>query len=115
MSDGIITALAISLGVTLIVEAGFFLLVGKRNKKDLLLLILVNVITNPAVVLLYWLTVIYTEFNSSAVKTALELFAVLTEGYYFKKYGQDFKWPLLFSFSANVVSFGIGVFIQQFI
>ena len=115
MSRELLTALAISLGTTLILEAGFFLLAGKRNKKDLLLLVSVNVITNPVVVLLYWLSVLYTDLNSIAVKAALELFAVLTEGLYYKKYGQDFKRPYLFSLAANAVSFGIGVLIQLFI
>ena len=115
MNRELLSALAISLGATLVLEAGFFSLAGKRNKKDLLLLILVNVITNPAVVLLYWLAALYTDLNSIAVKAALELLAVLTEGYYYKKYGQGFRRPYLFSLAANAVSFGIGVLIQLFI
>ena len=44
----------------------------------------------------------------------LELFAVLTEGFYYKKYGRCFRRPYLFSLAANMVSFGIGELIQIF-
>jgi len=115
MSGELLTALAVSLIFTVILEAGFFLLTGKRSKKDLLLTVMANIITNPAVVLLYWLAVLNTGFNRAIIKIPLELFAILTEGYYYKKYGQDFKRPYLFSVAANVFSFSIGVFIQKFI
>jgi hypothetical protein len=115
MSQALLYALAFSLILTLALETGFFLLTGKRNKKDLLLVILVNIITNPPVVLLYWLSVFYTSWNGAIVKIPLELFAVLAEGYYYKKYGQDFQRPYAFSFAANRFSFWIGVLLQQFI
>ena len=115
MSKELLSALAFSLILTLILEAGFFFLAGKRNKKDLLLVILVNIITNPLVVLLYWLAVSYTAWPAVVVIAPLELFAVLAEGYYYQKYGQDFKRPYLFSAAANMFSFGIGAIIQLFI
>ena len=115
LNKKIAIALIISLAITLLLETGFFFLVGKRNKKDLLLVIMVNVLTNPAVVLLYWLSVLYTDINSTAVKAVLELLAILIEGYYYRRYAQDFKRPFLFSFAANVFSFTIGVLIQLFI
>ena len=108
-------ALVISLAATIILESGFFFLVGKRNKKDLLLVVLVNVLTNPIVVLLYWLSVLYTDINSVIVKAALEIFAVLVEWYYYKRYAQDIRKPFLFSLAANAFSFAIGVLIQLFI
>ena len=112
MNSELLTALAISLGMTLILEMVFFGLTGKRNRKDLLLLVFVNIITNPSVVLIYQLAMLYTSINNVAIKIALELFAVLTEGYYYKKHGHDFKRPYLFSLAANMMSFGIGVLIQ---
>ena len=115
MSGTLLTSLALSLVLTVALEAGFFLLTGKRGKKDIALLFLVNVLTNPVVVLSYWLAVLYTSWNSYAILIPLELFAVLTEGYYYKKYGSDFRRPYLFSTGANVFSFGTGVLIQQFI
>lgn len=115
MDSELLAALAISLALTLVLEAGFFLLTGKRNRKDLLLVCLVNIVTNPAVVLLYWLASLYTDLNPVMVKAVLELFAVLAEGHYYKKYGQDFKRPYLFSVAANAFSFGMGMLFQQFI
>ena len=105
-------ALVVSLVLTIVLETGFFLLVGKRDKKDLLLVVLVNVITNPVVVLLYWLAVLYGHWNRAAATLPLELFAVLTEGFYYKKYGRDFKRPYLFSVAANAFSYGVGALLQ---
>ncbi|MCL1896486.1 MAG: hypothetical protein FWG03_08070 [Clostridiales bacterium] len=150
MMQGLILALALSLGLTLALEAGFFLLLGQfrnagglfffaqrphgeagslhrgkgsthRGKgptyyaKDLLLVVLVNVITNPVVVLLYWLAAAYTEWNAIIILIPLELFAVLFEGCYYKKYGKGFKRPYLFSAAANMFSFWMGMLIQSII
>jgi hypothetical protein len=115
MNRELLGAMANSLILTLVFETGFFLLIGKRNKKDLLLTVLVNVVTNPAVVLIYWLAPLYTDLNRAAAAAALELSAVFIEGRYYKKYGRDFWRPYLFSAAANAVSFGIGALILPFI
>ena len=115
MSAELLWALAISLILTIVLETGFFLLTGKRDKKDLLLVVLVNIITNPVVVLLYWLAVLYTDLHAYIIMIPLELFAVFTEGYYYKKYGRGFRCPYLFSLAANMFSFGTGLIIQLFI
>ena len=115
MIPALLTALAISIALTIALETGFFLLIGKRNKKDLLLLLLVNVLTNPVVVLTYWLAVLYTNWNAVIIIIPLEVLAVLIEGRYYKKYGRDFKRPYLFSLAANIFSYGIGLLIQFFI
>lgn len=115
MNHELLAALAISLALTLALEIGFFFLAGKRNRKDLLLVAAVNAITNPVVVLLFWLAALYTDWGRVAVISSLELFAVCSEGYYYKKYGQDFKRPYLFSAAANAFSFGVGVLLQYFI
>jgi hypothetical protein len=119
MNQALITSLALSLLLTIVLEIGFFILTRKlftkgSDKKDLFLVVLVNVLTNPLVVLLYWLTVLYTEWNTAIVLMSLELFAVFTEGFYYKKYGNSFCRPYLFSIAANIFSFGTGVLIQMF-
>lgn len=114
MERGLPAALAASLALTLVLETGFFLLAGKRNKKDLLLLVLVNALTNPAVVLLFWLSALYTRLNRVIVTGVLELLAVWAEGYYYKTRGQEFARPYLFSVAANAFSFGTGILLQQF-
>jgi len=114
MNGVLIIALYISLILTLIVEISFFFIIGKRNKKDLLLVALVNILTNPAVVLTYWILTLYIGINSILAKIVLEFLAVIAEGYYYRKYGIDFKHPYLFSIAANAISFGTGMFLQQF-
>ena len=113
MERALLISLAASLSLTLVLETGFFLLTGKRNKKDLLLVALANVMTNPAVVLLYWLAVDYSGFNWIITIAVLEVLAVLTEGYIYKKHGQDFKRPYGFSLFANMFSYGTGMLLQM--
>jgi hypothetical protein len=123
MTKILLLSLAFSLVLTITLEIIFFLLTKKRNKKDLLLLLLVNVLTNPIVVLSFWLMTSYTDWisyintdwNRYIILIPLELFAVLTEGYYYKKYGCDFRRPYLFSLTANMFSFWSGVVIQQLV
>jgi len=114
MYTDLLVALALSLAITLILETGFFLLTGKRNKKDLLLVILVNTHTNPLVVLLHWLASRHTNWNMVIVTIALEAYAVLAEAFLYKRYAQSIKRPLIFSFAANAFSYLIGVLVQSF-
>jgi len=113
MERALLISLAVSLAMTIVLETGYFLLTGKRNKKDLLLVVLVNVLTNPVVVLSYWLAVAYAGLNRFVVIVPLEILAVLTEGYLYKKHGQEFKRPYGFSLFANLFSFGTGFLIQM--
>ena len=115
MNGPLLSSLMLSLLLTLALETGFFLLTGKRNKKDMLLVILVNIVTNPVVVLSYWLAMSYTKLDPTIVIAPLELAAVCVEGAYFKKYGQDFHRPYLFSVFANIFSFGIGFLLQRLV
>lgn len=106
----LLITLAISLALTLLFELAFALLTGKRA--DLLLVLLVNVLTNPAVVLLYTLSQQYTPLHAIAVKAVLEVLAVLTEALYYRHYASAIKRPFLFSLAANAVSFGLGLVIN---
>ncbi|MCL2179116.1 MAG: hypothetical protein FWC28_03340 [Proteobacteria bacterium] len=111
MSTQLLAALGISLLATLVLEVGFFWLMGKRHLGDLRLLVLVNVLTNPIVVLLYWWA---HPYMGRSPTLGLELFAIVVEGCYYRKYGRDFKRPFLFSAAANVFSFGLGALFQRF-
>ena len=119
MNDSLINALIVSLVLTIFIESGFFLLTGKRNRKDLILVVLTNIITNPVVVLLYWLVALNASWSLTLEKTPLEFltkillefFAIVTEGRYYKKYGREFRRPYVFSVAANTASFGAGILI----
>ena len=107
--------LVISLALTLLLESIFFFVSGKREKKDYLLLILVNLLTNPITVMLYIIISTYTRINPWLIKTALEIFVVLAEWQYYKKYAVNILNPLFFSIAANMFSFFMGLVIRQLI
>lgn len=116
MSREVLHSMAVSLALTLALESVFFLgvrsFMRKFDKKDLLLALLVNILTNPAIVFIYLLTVLYTGINGVIMFLILEAFAVLTEGYMYKSYGRHFKHPYIFSLTANLFSFGTGYLLQ---
>lgn len=113
MIGALVFSLVVSLLLTLVFESAFFFMVGKRNKRDYLLLVLVNVLTNPLVVLSSWLIELYTHLYLPVVMVLLEVIAVGVEGAYYKKYGQSFKRPFVFSLAANAFSFLLGLLVQQ--
>lgn len=92
----------LSLALTLLFE-GVIALVWGLRKQDLLLFALVNVLTNPAVVLLHAL------FPGWAVTAALEAGVVLVEGALYQRLGYAVRRPWLFSLCTNVFSFCIGL------
>ena len=113
MNSQLVYTLIMSLFLTLVLEVFFFYLSRKRNRIDLLLLIMVNIITNPLVVIIHWLMVAYTSLNITITTLALEALAVYSEGLYYKKYAKDITRPFLFSLGANLFSFLIGVLLQN--
>ena len=101
-------SLALSLTLTILMEELFAVILGIRDKKDLILIGLVNVITNPVVVLSYYLFLYYTDLNLMIVTIVLEIMAIYVESLYYKRYGKDYRHPIVFSLSANAFSFGVG-------
>ena len=106
--DDLLLSLLLSLGLTELIECAFALTLKKRGKA-LPLCALVNLITNPPVVLLQrllgggWLMV-----------AGLELAVVIAEGLLYH-YSGLFKRPFLFSLAANALSFSLGFLINQLI
>lgn len=106
----IFVSLAVSLALTLVLELGFALLWGV-GRRDLLLVALANVLTNPAVVLCHTLTALFHPAALIPVTFALEAGAVLAEGRLFATRG-DIRFPWGFSLCANLFSFSIGMMIK---
>ena len=104
--------LFVAWAITVILELGFFFLTGKRNKDDALLVLLVNTLTNPVVVFSCWVAVICVNIHYAAVVIPLELLAILCEGFIYKRKGDNFRRPYLFSACANAFSFGTGLLLQ---
>ena len=84
-----------------------------RGKKDVFLILLVNVITNPLVVILYY--ALYPVANHTVLTAVLEVSAVLCEAVYYKKYAESVRNPMLFSVSMNAASYFIGYIINMLI
>ncbi|MCB8573681.1 hypothetical protein LJE06_21535, partial [Bilophila wadsworthia] len=71
MGIWILKTLAISLALTIVLELGFGMILGIRNPWDMTLVILVNLLTHPAVVFLNYVNLLYMGQNQAAVTAAL--------------------------------------------
>ena len=111
-----IESLLISLILTLVIELGVAICLGVRGKNDLLLVVLVNTLTNPVVVFLANLSFLLGA-SWIAVRVAiiivLEILAFLVEGFLLKKFLQNKKiQPYLLALLMNLISFGSGIVIN---
>ncbi len=101
----------ISLSLTLLAELLFALIWGIR-KKDLLLVGLVNLLTNPLVVLVHGL-LLPCGF---LVHTLLpELWAMGTEAAIYHRKKNRIPYPVLFGILANALSYSTGFLLQLII
>lgn len=108
MGFWIFEVLISSLILTLVAELVFALL-WRIRRRDLPLVVLVNLITNPAVVLFHYLVRIYTPSITLPVTILLELGAIAAEGYLYHSRGETIKRPWLFALCANALSYGLGL------
>ena len=104
----LLASLGVSLALTLAFELAFALLWGLRGR-DLILCVLVNVLTNPPVVLcaLLWRT--YAPGPGWLPVPFLEAGAVLVEGFFYRRNGERVRRPFLFSLCANAFSYALGL------
>lgn len=100
------TAFAVSLGLTLLLELPVAYYWGLRSRHDLTVAVLVNVLTNPAVVLLNGLL---SATPWWAVQLPLEAAAIAVEGFCYRHCGEDVRRPYLLSLCANCISYGAGL------
>lgn len=104
--DRLLTALLVSLLLTLLLECAFAFVAGARTPRRLLLVALVNVLTNPPVVMLC------TLFPSPLLTAAMELAAVLTEGLIYRARADWLRRPFLFSLAINAFSYLTGLLLN---
>ncbi len=112
MDISFLAVLGISLGLTVALELVFALIFGVRGIRELSLVALVNVVTNPAVVLCYYLSSEYTQIPPVCAKIILEASAILAEWLLYKKLSGSIGRPFLFALCANLFSFGAGLAIN---
>lgn len=115
MGVWIIRVLCMSLASTLVLEEGFGYLLGVRERWDMVLIGLVNLLTNPAVVLLYYVNGIYIKGNQTVVTILLELAAVLAEGLCYRTAARGIRHPWMFAIGANLFSYMAGVVLSALI
>lgn len=100
--------------LTIIIELIIALILGVRDKKDIINVILVNVITNPIVVMSQILLYLRFGYKIEIIGVIiLEILVVPVEGLIYKKV-LDYKKinPILLSLILNVSSLLIGGFIN---
>lgn len=100
------TVFAVSLGLTLLLELPVAYCWGLRSRHDLTVAVLVNVLTNPAVVLLNGLL---SATPWWAVQLPLEAAAIAVEGFCYRHCGENIRRPYLLSLCANCISYGAGL------
>lgn len=103
--------MAKALLLTLTFELLFALVWGVR-KDRLLLVVLMNIMTNPAVNLLHYLAVYLLGWPAFWVIPVLELAAVIAEGFCCKGV---IRRPWLFAVLINAFSYSMGALIQHWI
>ena len=106
----LLPTLGISLALTLILESVFALIWNIKGKRDWLLLLLVNVVTNPIVVTLH-----FCVSSRWSFVLLLEVSAVLAEWLAYRKWGKTIRPALLFSLCANCFSYFSGLLLNYFI
>ena len=106
----LIPTLAISLALTLLLESAVSLLWGVKGKRDWLLLLLANVVTNPIVVTLHYFVSSHWMFV-----LVLEVSAVLAEWLAYRKWSKTIRPAFLFSLCANCFSYFSGLLLNHFV
>lgn len=103
----------ISLLLTLLIEWFVTFCWGLRGKKAFLLVTLVNIVTNPAAVLTYWLYRVYCAGTSMVVQVIIEIVVVVVEALIYRSFAgeKDYKIrrPVVLAVVANAFSWGVGL------
>lgn len=116
----IISMFAISLVLTLIIESAVARVWGLKTKKEMLLVLLVNILTNPTAVFCAWLFNGLLGSNCSfGFQCVIEVIVVIVEAKVYSSFAREEGWnikkPLQFAIIVNMVSWLSGVVIQYFI
>ena len=112
--DYLIKTLAFCLGLTILLETAFALFAGIRGRKNLLTVVLVQVITNPCVVLLILWCMTHLSWHRALFELPIEAVVVVAEWIIYKKFLKDLKRPFAFSLAANYFSYTFGIVLGYF-
>lgn len=99
---------SISLGLTWLLELAVAACMGLRDRKSIFLVLLVNLLTNPAAVLLCYLGI---------PQLLVELAVIAVEACVYTSFSKDPKWqiphPVILSAAANLVAWIGGMLLQM--
>lgn len=100
--------------LTVLIECVIAFILGYR-KKDLINVMLVNIMTNPLVFIVpVYFNIKYGIIQRNVVLFILEILALLLEGYVYKKYLSNRKMnPFVLSLLLNISSYLFGVIINN--
>lgn len=112
----ILQILALNLAIVFAAELPISFAMGARTARKIITVALINIITNPTVVLCaLCMTLFFAKWQHIGI-LILELLVFFVEGFMFSKFkifGK--KNPYLVSLSLNVVSFTVGEIINIFL
>ena len=98
----------VSLALTLLIELVIGWCFGMRARRQILLVVLVNILTNPAAVMLHWL---------GMPQIPIEILVMLAEAAVYWLFSRDESWniryPVWMSVICNAVSWTGGILIQR--
>lgn len=114
MLPQLLRSLALSLALTLLLELAAAAILGLRRPRDLCLVALVNILTNPLVVLTLNLTWFFTQTSPGWLLTAgLEITAFLAEGLLYRnRLTQQRFNPFALSLILNAISYTGGLLLS---
>ena len=108
MTRYLLEMFGVSLGLTLLLELPIGMSMGMRNRKQVSLMVLVNILTNPPAVLSRWL---------GASEIMIECIVVFVEAAVYLSFFRDEEWkikhPIGLSVLTNGFSWLTGVLIQN--
>ena len=118
MGIELLKTFGISLGLTLLIEMPLAFGLGVRKRRGLFIVFLVNVLTNPAAVLVCLLIRPAAGDLYLLFQISVEIVVVITEGIVYNQFREEMSAklkPFLLSLVLNACSYGLGLVINLFI
>lgn len=104
-TSALLLSMAISLLLTIIIELTAGIILGLRGRQ-LIIILAVNLLTNPAVNVIHQALCYYTDIHNVIITAALEIMAVTAEWLIYRRNG--FERPFGLSLLLNAISFFTG-------
>lgn len=117
MTADILVSMGFALLLTVLLEGLFGLIWGVRGGRNFIIMLLANIMTNPAVNVIHSFCAYELRLDGVAmvlITAVLEIAAVIAEWLVYKS-RTDIKNPFLFSLCANGFSFLCGIIINIFL